>query len=1221
MKYKELINFEPITSVVKLASSSDTNIAESLVKTFVFSTKIKEDIEEIVIKNLIPNPPYETKGIQIVGSYGTGKSHLMAMVAAIAENENYIQCLATDSLKNLFKKIAGHYKVLKFEIGTDKPLKDVLFSHIEKFLLDENVDFTFDLSSNNSWKIMLQQMMSEFESKFPNRHFLIVIDEMLEYLKGRKPTELNNDLMLLRQLGELCDNSRFKIMFGVQEILYRSPEFQFQSEMLNKIEDRFVDLIITKDDVSFVVKERLLKKDLNQKNNIREHLLKFSHLFDGIHNDLNEYVDLFPVHPSYINYFGKIKHGKGQREILKVLSNTFEKIAENDVPNDTPGLITYDTYWNELIENSSMLTFPDIRTVKDKTDIVYDRIKNHFKGARENRKQLAIQICNALAIKILCDDLDKRNGANALSLKEDLCITIPYVDESDLLLAAVESTAKQLLTSTSGQYIDQDPVSSDFYLRTEGGINITQVIHDYADTVIKNDPERADQYYFDFLQYVMGFQQNTYRTGFKIWEHNLNWQDKKSFRLGYIFFGNPNERSTTEPIQQYYIFFCPIFSPASRNDGEDEVYFEMSDLSDEFKDTIYLYGAAKAQETSASSNQKQLFRNQIDENLKKAISLFEKEFVNKTLVVYKGITKFLKSYQLLGEGSSKDMILNDVAARILNKYFNDKFPDYPAFNDLIQPLSKENFDGRIKNALKKIANISIPNRDGEAILSGLGLWNGQNIDTCNSKYAESIKTKLKNQGGGTVLNKTDIIYSHYSPKNLWYSVDFNIDYQLEFIVLAALAYKGDIQITWSQNKTLSATNIESLLTLVPDDYFTYQHIKEPQGLPVKYLKELFNCLDLPDLTSDIEKPDTLTQIITQSKIKVEKVINAEMELSKGLKCRNIPLLSELQAANIMDELDKLHKLLDSIQLYNTFGKLKSFKFTDEELKTGFNAYKYCDLINNLKIRAQKFEKLIGYIKNAQAYIIDNEEQLISDITKTIENLSTVIVLDNDAELKKYETLLISLIDRYAEYYISSYVKYRLSPEDYNKKEKLLNSTSKKLCDIIKDSEFINPAEYKKWLEKVTSLQMIDISLTKNRVKEEPYHNFNPREYYKKPAAKIYELEEQLELILEKWTDTIRSVFKDPSIQENIGLLADNEKLLVENFRDDKIELKLDNATLLRNLINQLANGIDKVEINLEDLGKQINKPVSPNQAIDLFTDYINNQCAGKERNKIRIVIK
>lgn len=287
MKYKELIHFEPITSVVKLVNAGELAVAETLVKTFVFSKKIKEDMLEVIIKNLIPNASYETKGIQIVGSYGTGKSHLMALVSAIAENADLIKHLASDDIKQSFQKIAGQYKVLRFEIGTDKPLKDIFFAQLERYLSKQKIDFAFDEKSLDSWKVEISKMMAAFEGKFPKHHFLIVIDEMLEYLKGRRPAELNNDLMLLRQLGEACDNSRFKLMFGVQELLYRAPEFQFQAEMLNKIEDRYSDLIITKEDVSFVVKERLLKKDIHQKEKIREHLLKFAHLFEGINSKLH----------------------------------------------------------------------------------------------------------------------------------------------------------------------------------------------------------------------------------------------------------------------------------------------------------------------------------------------------------------------------------------------------------------------------------------------------------------------------------------------------------------------------------------------------------------------------------------------------------------------------------------------------------------------------------------------------------------------------------------------------------------------------------------------------------------------------------------------------------------------------------------------------------------------------------------------------------------------
>ena len=1221
MKYKELIQFDPITTVVKLVNAENILVAEHLVKTFVFSKKMKADLEQVVIKNLVTEPNYETKGIQVVGSYGTGKSHLMSLVSVIAENDDLVNHLQDEELKDLFKKICGKYKVLRFEIGTDASLKEIVFSRIERYLKKEGVDFTFDPAPHYSWGELIKQMMAAFEAKFQNKHFLIVIDELLEYLKGRNPTALSTDLMLLRQLGEACDNSRFKLMFGVQELLYRSPQFQFQAEMLIKVEDRYVDLIITKEDVSFVVKERLLKKDLHQKQRIRDHLLRFAHLFEGINTNPNEFIDLFPVHPNYVSSFEKIKHGKSQREILKVLSVKFQNILDKEVPIDNPGLITYDTYWPDLACNPAMLAIPDIRIVKDKVDLILGMLENHFYGAKANRKDIAQSIAQALAIRILCDDLDKRNGAGAHSLKEDLCITISNVDDAHLLLAVIENTAKQLVTATAGQYVDQDPQNSNFYIRTEGGVNIPQLIRDYADEVIKRDTDQADQYYFDFLQFVLEIQQDSYRAGFKIWQHSLEWIDKKSFRLGYIFFGNPNERSTTEPIQQYYIFFCPLFNDINRNDETDEVYFNVAGLSDEFKDAICMYGAAKAKHASASTNQKQLFSNHIEEYRNKAIALFDGEYADKTIVIYKGQSKGLKSYQLPGAGSTKEMIFRKVAASVLSKAFNDKFPDYPAFADLQSSVTKENYAGFITAALKKIVSPSIPNRNGEAILSGLGLWSGQTIVTDSSKYAESIKKKMREAGAGAVLNKSDVIWPHYAAANLWYSVDFNIDYQLEFIVLAALAYKGDIEITWSGNKSLSAANIETVHALSEEDYITFQHIKHPQGIPAKHLKALFICLGLPDYTSQLENPENISKIITEAKTKTERVVKTKAIVVQGLKCRNVPLLSDDDSGKMKSELGALGNMLDSIQSYTSYGKLKAFKFTEDELNTAFKSYSYCDLVDKLKEKAEKFERLVGYLYTAQSYVAEEEKPLFDEMKTTINNLSNVMASAKDSDIKKYESLLNSLIDRYADYYLNHYTRCRLSRQDALIKERVLESEKKRICDKIKDSEFITATEYQNWVNSITSLREADAALTKAKVKIDPFHDFNPREYYGKIIFKIKQLEEQLDSILEKWTTAMRSVFSDPSVQENMVILSSAEKQLVEDFRNERVELTSENAPRISRLIAVFAQGIDKVEITMDDIRKQLGKPLTPQEAIAILTNYIDGLCVGKERNKVRIIIK
>jgi len=1222
MKYRELIQFEPITSVIKLVETERRSIQESIVSSYVFSKKMTELLPINLVKNLnvAGNSGEEQKGIQVVGSYGTGKSHLMALFAAIAEDATLLPLVQNDSMRSSFECFAGKYLVLRFEVGTDRAFKDILFSQLERFLVNNKVDFKFNDDSNFSWKEQLGDMMAAFEDVYPDKHLLVVIDELLEYLKGRDPRVLNNDLSLLRQAGELCDGSRFKIMYGVQELLFRSPELQFAAEALNHAQDRYDDLLITREDVAFVVKERLLKKNAHQKKDIRDHLLQFSPLFDGINTNINEYVDLFPVHPTYVTQFERIKHGKSQREILKALSGRFELIKDTEVPTDKPGLITYDSYFQELIQSSSMISIPDIRNVRDKIEIIYDRMNNHFVQGRANKKPLAKQVADALAIKVLCDDLDKHSGASAYTLKEDLCITLSGVDDPELLTQAIESVANQLKTATAGQYVDQDSVSNDFYIRTEGGVNIPQIVRDYSDTVLKRNPMQADQYFFQFLQHVLGIQQNPYRSGFQIWEHDLEWIDKKSFRLGYIFFGNPNERSTTEPIQQFYMFFCPLFSDLDRNDGEDEVYFDFTKMSESFKERIYLLGAAKAKYGDASSDQKALFATQIDEHQKKALELFDKEFVDHTSIIYKGNETKLKSYPIPGEGSSKESQFSAVASRVLNNHFTEKYPDYPSFSDLLTPNAKGNFELRIKSALRKLMYFNQSNRDGEAILSGLGLMSNQMIDTQNSRYADSIMKKLKARGEGKVLNREDILYPHYLPNNLWYSLDYGLEYQLEFVVLAALVYKGDIEIAWS-GKKLNATNFDPmLLNLEQSDFFTFQTIQEPVGIPVKALKTLFSLLNLPDLSSDLNKPETLTKIMTVASERVKIVVSLKAKIAAGIRCRNVELLPAEKTVEYCAKLDRLAQVLDSIQSFNTFGKLRGFSHSEEDLLEAFEAWPLCEQIEKLITRSTKFESLIAYLVQAQSYVVESERPLYDDMEKEIKRLGEVLLSDSESDYKKYDTKLNSLIDSYAEYYLTQYLKCRLSHSDSLKKEQILGSDKKRICDVIKDVDILNKTEYENWINRIASLKEAKQSVTKASIKEDPYHDFNPREFYDKSTWSISDLTTQLEEILEKWTIAMRSIFKDPSVKANIDMLDADSKSIVTAFKDGTENLSVTNATKIRTLIMELSKGFDRIEIDPKDFLPVFAKPMTVDETREAFNTYLDDICKGKERSKIRIVL-
>ena len=104
MKYKELLNFEPITEVVKFNQTNESDYQQSLVKTFVFSETFKHHLIPLMIRNLDFSQSGESFGLQVVGNYGTGKSHLMSLVSLIAENEKLIDLLNDEKPKKDLRK-------------------------------------------------------------------------------------------------------------------------------------------------------------------------------------------------------------------------------------------------------------------------------------------------------------------------------------------------------------------------------------------------------------------------------------------------------------------------------------------------------------------------------------------------------------------------------------------------------------------------------------------------------------------------------------------------------------------------------------------------------------------------------------------------------------------------------------------------------------------------------------------------------------------------------------------------------------------------------------------------------------------------------------------------------------------------------------------------------------------------------------------------------------
>ena len=425
MKYGDLIQFDPIESVIQLRDADESSAAQHLVNTYVISEEMADRLTELVIPQMQFDQPVDNKGILVVGNYGTGKSHLMSVISSLAADASLLEELNHPGVRDSAAQIAGCFKVIRTEIGaTTMSLRDILVSELEEYLEKLGVEYIFpDVGEIASHKRAFEDLMDKFGEAFPEHGLLLVVDELLDYLRSRRDQELILDLNFLREMGEVCKDLRFRFMAGVQEAIFDSPRFGFVSESIRRVKDRFEQILIARNDVKFVVAERLLKKTPEQQAHIREYLMPFAKFYGGLNERMDEFVRLFPVHPDYIDTFERVTVVE-KREVLKTLSIRMKDIMDEVVPQNQPGLIAFDSYWNTLRKNAAFRAIPEIRAVIDCSQVLESRIENAI--ARKQYKPMALRLIHALSVhRLTSGDIYTPMGASAEELRDRLCLLTP----------------------------------------------------------------------------------------------------------------------------------------------------------------------------------------------------------------------------------------------------------------------------------------------------------------------------------------------------------------------------------------------------------------------------------------------------------------------------------------------------------------------------------------------------------------------------------------------------------------------------------------------------------------------------------------------------------------------------------------------------------------------------------------------------------------------------
>src|SRR5699024_10201262 len=502
---------------------------------------------------------------------------------------------------------------------------------------------------------------------------------------------------------EVCNSTRFRFIAGIQEMLFENPQFNFVADSLRRVKERFKETRIVREDIAFVVSERLLKKNDKQKALIREHLSKFKKLYSGLSEELETYVSLFPIHPAYLEMFERVHIGE-KRVALQTITGEIKKLLSREVPEDATGLISFDRYWTYIEEDSSLRSDDRVRVITDKVDTLKGTIQSSVKS---QYKQLAFQMVNALAVfRLTTDDLKTPIGLDSGTLRDKLFLSHPtFLDlddeAADFLKTTIEAAMKDLRNAASFQFISLNKDNGQYYINIDESVPVDELISQRGEGLTDS---QLDSYYFSILKQATEVSEVApYVFGYKIWLHEIPWIAKHVKRDGYLFFGAPNERSTAQPERDFYIYMLQAFEEPNFKDEqkEDEVFFRLTKKNDTFINLIRLFGGATEMYNDTTTN-KQLYKPKIENYRRKLVKWIKDNFVDAYEIVYRGKTAQVMDHGMFLPSNPDTLIelIDSVSQNLLSQWFEEKYPDYPIFGRLNQSLlTRKNMHTYVQDAL------------------------------------------------------------------------------------------------------------------------------------------------------------------------------------------------------------------------------------------------------------------------------------------------------------------------------------------------------------------------------------------------------------------------------------------------------------------------------------------------------------------------------------------
>jgi len=794
----------------------------------------------------------------------------------------------------------------------------------------------------------------------------------------------------------------------------------------------------------------------------------------------------------------------------------------------------------------------------------------------------------------------------------------------------VEMVLKEIAKTVNGQFLSFNSENGQYYLDLKKDIDFDSLIEKRGE-MLSND--QLDQYYFDALARVMECADQTHVTGYKIWEHEVEWRERKAGRSGYLFFGAPNERSTAQPPRDFYVYFLQPYEPPAFKDEKkaDEVFLALKKPDDAFTAALRSYGGAREQVATASGSNKRIYEDKAGDHLKVLTNWLREKMSAAFRVTSQGRAKSLaevirgKVPPGSGHASVRDTV-NIAASTLLVSHFEDIAPDYPIFSTLI---TKENRKQAAQDGLRWIAG-SLKTKQATAVLDALELLDGDQLQPHQSRYAKHVIDLLNAKPQGQVLNRSELIHDEHGVD---YWERFRLEPEFLTVVLASLVYSGDLVLSIPGSK-IDASAIEQFARLSVDDLTALKHVERPKDLPLGPLQALFDLLGVPKglIVNPSSREKAVQELLIEVAKRVERLVTTQAKLQGGLTFWGKPILSDAELDERKQKLAQNKEFLESLQAYNTPGKLKNFPYDNAAIQAQKDGLAVLKEVEELVSLVQDISPATSYIETAEAILPADHpwvQKVIEARCQLLTKLSSPKHRSDSGFQRSLGQTLAELRSGYKDEYIGLHQRCRLGANDDKKKAKLTTDAQMGQLQKLSGVEMMPTQQFKEFQDILFGLKTC-FALTKDDIEASPicpHCSFRPVEEPFKGIGShdvMAQLRERLDVLVNEWTKTLLDNLADPTVAENVDLVSNPKgKKAVKAFITSKeLPDNLD-ATFIQAL-QEVLSGLLKVVLRQEDLRASLAKgglPCTMDELEQRFGEYVKTLVKGKDPKKVRLVLE